>query len=141
MSETGDIVTVQLSHMNFGETYFIEVSSPATNLFGIGRYALSVTDNGRSVVSASSLPAILRGPYDSLSAGDLAGLLSDVGGVLFQNGVANLNVTFLTAEPLSSEPGYPASSEYRMIAGLNGTGDVDMYRVQAPQAGSAGSSY
>jgi predicted Zn-dependent protease len=139
-SETGDIVTVQLSHVNPAATYFIEVSSPATNVFGIGRYALSVTYNGRSVVSAASLPAILRGPYDSLSAGDVAGLLSDVGGVLFQNGIANLNVTFLTAEPLSSEPGYPASSQYRMIAGLNGTGDVDMYRVQAPQTGSAGSS-
>jgi Matrixin len=140
LSETGDILTVQLSHVNFAETYNIEVSSPATTVFGIGRYALSVTYNGRSVVNASSLPAILRGPYDSLSAGDLAGLLGDVGGVLFQNGVANLNVTFLTAQPLSSEPGYPTNSEYRMIAGLNGPGDVDMYRVQAPQTGSAGSS-
>jgi hypothetical protein len=126
--------------VNFAETYYIEVSSPATDVFGTGRYALSVTCNGRSVVSASSLPAILRGPYDSLSAGDLAGLLGDVGGVLFQNGIANLNVTFLTAEPLSSEAGYPANSEYRMIAGLNAPGDLDMYRVQAPQTGSAGSS-
>jgi hypothetical protein len=139
-SETGDIVSVQLSHVNPWETYYIEVSSPAANNFGIGRYALSVTYNGRSVVSAASLPAILRGPYNSLTAGDLAGLLSDVGGVLFQNGVANLNVTFLTAEQLSSEPGYPASSQYRVVAGLNGPGDVDIYRVQAPQTGAAGSS-
>ena len=87
-SELGDIVTVQLPSVQPLQRYYIEVDSPATDVFGIGRYALSVTYDGRSLVNPASLPPILRGPYDSLSAGDLAGLLSDVGNVLFQNNLA-----------------------------------------------------
>ena len=32
--------------------------------------------------------------------------------MLFQNGLVNTNDTFLTAEPLSSQPGYPANTQY-----------------------------
>ena len=74
-SDVGDIVSVHLPNVNPFQRYYIEVDSPAQNVFGIGRYALSVTFDGRSLVNPASLPAILRGPYDSLSAGDIAGLL------------------------------------------------------------------
>ena len=110
------------------------MSSPATNVFGVGRYALSVTYDGRSLVKPASLPAILRGPNDSLTAGDIAGLPGGVSNILFQNGLVNANDTFLTAEPLSSEPGYPASSEYQVMASLEGGSAVDIYRIQAPTA-------
>ena len=88
-SDLGDIVSVQLPNVNPFQQYYIEVDSPATDVFGIGRYALSVTYDGRSLVNPASLPAILRGPYDSLSAGDLAGLLGDAGDVLFNNDPAH----------------------------------------------------
>ena len=94
------------------------MDSPAQDVFGIGRYALSVTFDGRSLVNPASLPAILRGPYDSLSAGDIAGLLIDPAGVLF-NSDLHTNVTFLTAEPLQSRPGYPADTSYDTVASLN----------------------
>ena len=133
-SDLGDIVTVQLPSVQPFQRYYIEVDSPATDVFGTGRYALSVTYDGLSLVNPASLPPILRGPYDSLSAGDLAGLLSDVGNVLFQNNLLDLNDTFLTAEPLSSQPGYPANTQYNVVASLDGIFDVDIYRIQAPQA-------
>jgi hypothetical protein len=133
-SDLGDVVSVQLPSVNPFQTYYIEVSSPATDAFGTGRYALSVTYNDRSIVNPASLPSILQGPYDSLSAGDLAGLLGDVGNLLFQNGILDLNNTFLTAEPLSSQPGYPSNTQYNVVASLNGPSAVDMYRIQAPQA-------
>jgi hypothetical protein len=101
-SDLGDIVTVQLPNVQLFERYYIEVSSPSTDVFGVGRYALSVTYDGLSLMNPASLPAILRGPYDSLSAGDIAGLLGAVCNILFQNGLVNLSDTFLTAEPLST---------------------------------------
>ena len=68
------------------------------------------------------------------SAGDLAGLLSDVTNLLFQNNILDPNNTFLTAEPLSSQPGYPTSSQYNVVASLNSVFPADFYRIQAPQA-------
>ena len=135
-SDLGDIVTVHLPSLKLLQRYYIEVSSPAPDVFGVGRYALSVTYDGLSLVNPASLPPILRGPYDSLSAGDIAGLLGGVGNVLFQNGLLDVNDTFLTAEPLSSEPGYAASSQYNVVASLGGGSAVDIYRIQAPTASS-----
>ncbi len=137
-SELGDVVTVQLPNIQPFKRYYIEVDSPATDVFATGRYALSVTYDGLSVVQPTSLPPILRGPYDSLSAGSLAGLLSGAGNVLFQNGLLNANDTFLTAEPLSSQPGYPASTQYDVVASLDGDTDGDFYRIQAPEALAGG---
>jgi hypothetical protein len=131
-SELGDIVTVQLPKAVCSQTYYIEVCTPATNVFGTGRYALSVTYNGRSLVNPASLPSILSGPYDSLSAGDLAALLTDAENVLFQNNL--LNFTFATADPLSSEPGYPADTQYSVAASLNPLFGVSVFSIQAPQS-------
>ena len=131
-SDFGDDVSVQLRSVQPFQHYYIEVSSPATGVFATGRYALSVTYDGLSIVNPADLPPILSGPYDSLSAGDLAGLLSDVGSVLFQNNVLDINTTFLTADPLSSQPGYPANSQYNIVDSLNSPFAVQYYRIQAP---------
>ncbi len=133
-SEMGDIVSVQLPNVQPNQHYYIEVSTPATNVFGTGRYALSVTYNNRTLVNPASLPPILRGPYDSLSALDLSALLSNVGDILFQNNL--LNFTFATADPLSSQPGYPADTQYSTVASLGPIFGVDVYQVQAPQSAS-----
>jgi hypothetical protein len=132
-SDTGDIVSVQLPNVNPFEHYYIEVNSPAQDVFGIGRYALSVTYDNRSIVNPASLPPILRGPYESLGAGDIAGLLSGVGDLLFNSNVIPNN-TFATATTLQSRPGYVADSSYDTIASLSGRYDVDFYKIQAPQA-------
>lgn len=138
-SELGDVVTVQLPKVDPFERYYIEVASPATDVFGLGRYALSATFDGLSVVNPSSLPAILQGPYDSLSADDIAGVINDSSNVLFGSGL-DLNSTFLTAEPLSSAAGYPANTQYNTVASLGTASAVDFYRIQAPQTtgGQAG---
>ena len=131
-SDFGDVVSVQLPNVQPFQHYYIEVSSPATDVFGTGRYSLSLTYTGRSLVNPANLPPILSGPYDSLSAGDLAGLLSGVGSVLFQNNVFDINTTFLTADPLSSQPGYPSNSQYNIVDNLSRPVDADYYRIQAP---------
>jgi predicted Zn-dependent protease len=135
-SDLGDIVTVQLPAVDPFEQYYIEVTSSAMDVFGVGRYALSATFDGRSLVNPSSLPSILQGPYESLSADDLAGVLTDTSSLLFQSGLDD-NSTFLTAKPLSSQLGYPAHTQYTVVSSLDSTNSVDYYRVQAPPA-SAG---
>ena len=47
-SDLGDVVSVTLPHINPFGRYYIEVTSPSQNVFGIGRYALSVTFNNRT---------------------------------------------------------------------------------------------
>jgi Matrixin len=132
-SDVGDIVSVQLANLNPFEHYYIEVESPAQNVFGTGRYALSVTFNNRSIVNPASLPAILRGPYDSLSAEDIAGLLAGESGLLINSGIVPNN-TFITATPLETRPGYPADSSYDTVASSSGRNDVSIYQIQAPEA-------
>ena len=129
----GDVVTIHLPSVRLGQRYYIAIDSPAQGDSGIGRYALSVTFDGRSTVDPASLPAILRGPYDSLRAGDIAGLLTGVVGLLFQTDL-HTNDSFLTAQPLESRPGYPTDTRYDIVASLSDTFDTDVYRVTAPQA-------
>jgi hypothetical protein len=129
----GDVVSVQLANVNPFERYYIRVDSPAQSAFGTGRYAMSVTFDGLSLVNPASLPGILRGPYDSLGAGDIAGLLSNPLGVLF-NSSLHTNDTFLTAEPLQTQPGYPANSHYDEVGSLIGPLGAEFYRIRAPQA-------
>jgi Matrixin len=131
-SDFGDIVSVQLPNVNPLKHYYIEVNSASQDVFGTGRYALSITFNNRSIVNPASLPAILRGPYDSLGAGDIAGLLSGVGSLLVNSIVPNN--TFVTATQLQSRAGYLANSSYSTVASLSGKYDVDIYQIQAPQA-------
>jgi hypothetical protein len=135
-SELGDVVSITLPNVSPSQRYYIQVSSPAQGVFGTGRYALSVTFNGLSLVDPNSLPGTLAGPYDSLSAGDLAGLLLNPLGVLFNSNL-HTNFTPLTAEPLQAQPGHPANSRYQTVASLGYLSGAEYYQIRAPQA-SAG---
>ena len=128
----GDVVSVDLPSVNLFQHYYIEVASPAQNVFGTGRYALSVTYNNLSLVNPASLPALLSGPYDSLSAGDLAGLLLDADDVLFQLGQLT-NISFLTADPLQNQPGYPVDTRFQTVTSLSYAGQESFYQITAPQ--------
>ena len=132
-SGVGDDLSITLPSVDPFQHYYIEVSSPAQNVFGIGRYALSVTFNGRTLVNPSSLPSILAEPYDALSSGDLAGLLVAPTAILF-NSTLETDSTILTADPLQPEAGYPTNSRYVAVAGLGYLSDTEFYQIRAPQA-------
>ncbi len=129
----GDDISVQLANVNPFARYYIQVDSTAQNALGMGRYALSVTFDGRSLINPASLPTILRGPYDSLAAGDIAGLLINPLSVLF-NSTLHTDATFLTAQPLQTQAGYAANTHYDTVASLTGLLGSEFYRIQAPQA-------
>ena len=128
----GDTVSVELPRVNPFGRYYIEVDSPAQNVFGTGRYALSVTYDARSIVNPASLPAISRSLRQS-SAFDIAGLFNDVTGVLFQADQL-LNKTFLTADPLQSEPGYPVDTRYQAVSSLSRSKRCKLLSAHGPPA-------
>jgi hypothetical protein len=129
----GDTISVHLAANNpLAQRYYIRVSSPRNDLFGIGRYAVAVTfDN--LVINPTALPAVLRGPYDTLSQADLSQILSNPGDAFFNNDF-HTNDTFLTSEALTGRAGYPANTRYDHVASLIDNLDADVFRIQAPQA-------
>jgi hypothetical protein len=131
----GDIVSVQLPQSNpLAHRYYIKVDSPATDMFAIGRYALSVTFDGRLLVDPNSLPAILRGPYDALTnANDMAQLFSNPTNVFFNSDLGT-NQTFQTGQVLSSTPGYSQDMHYQQVASLSSVTDVNYFSIPASGA-------
>jgi hypothetical protein len=134
-SDFGDIVSVRLPQSNpLAQRYYIKVDSPVNTLFAIGRYALTVTFDSRLLVNPTSIPGIVRGPYDDLTnANDMAQLFSNPTNVLF-NSQLSTNVTFQTAQVLESTPGYPQDMNYQQIASLNGIADAAYYQIPASRA-------
>jgi hypothetical protein len=131
-SAFGDTVSVQLPQSNpLANRYYVEVDSGAADLFGIGRYALSVTFDGRLLVDPNTLPATLRGPYDDLTnENDMAQLFSNPTNVFF-NGDLHTNNTVQTAEVLTSTPGYAQDMRYHKVASISDLTDMNYYRIPA----------
>jgi hypothetical protein len=132
MNVFGDIVSVRLPHINpLASRYYVKVDSAANDVFGVGRYALTVAFDDRLLVDPGSFPPILRGPYDTLTnENDIARLFSDPTNVFFNDDLHN-NRTFLTAEVLQSTPGYMPGTHYDKIASITDDQDIHYYRLRA----------
>ena len=132
----GDVVTVTLPQLDPFDTYYVEVDSPASDAFGIGRYALAVTfDDTVATAYLDALDAVMRGPYDLLeNPQDLADLFHIPALVYFNNDF-HTNDTFATATPLESRPGFGPDTQYEMVESLIDSVDADFYRVRSPSDG------
>jgi hypothetical protein len=131
-SDFGDTVTVHLNESSSNATYYLEVRGATQDIFGIGSYGLATTFDAANKVSASNLDTVLRGPYQALSPNDLATLLTNPNEVLINNG-QNEGSTV----QLSPMPGYAQNSRYDTVGSISTPADVDMYRVQTPNAPSS----
>jgi Matrixin len=134
-SEFGDVVSVRLPQTDLSaHRYYVKVESAVEGLFGIGRYGLAVTFDGRVLTPyLDLLPAVLRGPYDTLtSENDISQLFRSPTGVLLNNDL-HTDDSFLTAGLLPSVLGYPTDARYDLLASLSDGTDVDIYRIRAPQ--------
>jgi hypothetical protein len=95
-------LTLPLPDAKVSTRYYARVSSPETDVFAVGRYALTFN-------------------LDAVKASGTAAVLLDLG----------TNDTLLTSDllpPLSSA----SDSRFRVNAKLEGKGDVDTYRLTAP---------
>jgi hypothetical protein len=129
---TGSVLAVRLDQVQPNATYYARVEGAAGDVFGIGRYALAATLDATSDVSPQALDRVMRGPYETLSAGDIDSLLVDPAHT-FLNDAHHSNDTLEHATRLGGRPGHP-NTVLDTIASLSDAADVHFYRVTAPQA-------
>jgi hypothetical protein len=132
---SGAVLTVHLDQVQPNATYYARVEGAAGDVFGIGRYALAATLDATSDVSPQTLDRVMRGPYETLSAGDIDSLLVDPAHT-FVNDAHHSNDTLEHATRLDGRPGQP-DTVLDAIASLSDASDVHLYRVTAPR-GEAG---
>jgi hypothetical protein len=128
----GDTLTVTLPHVKAGSTYYVRAQGATQDEFGVGRFGLAVTF-GEMEISAAQISAVLRGPYDTLSAAQIAQVFHNPEGHL-RTGYPVHN-TLGTALPLTTTLGYPTSQHYEVIDHL-GEGQPAYYEIQTPQSPS-----
>jgi hypothetical protein len=130
-SDFGDIVTVHLNQSSPNATYYLEVRGATQDVFGIGSYGLAVTFDAANTVPPSNLDEVLRGPYQALSPNDLATFLIDPNHVLFNSGRNDGS-----AVQLSPTLGYAQNTHFETVGSIATASDVDLYRIQPPNAPS-----
>jgi hypothetical protein len=128
----GDVVTVSLSHVVAGSTCYVRVAGATQDSFSIGRYGLAVTF-GEMETSAAQISAVLRGPYETLSASQIAQVFHNPEGRLHTS--YPLHNSLSTALVLPTTTGYEADEHYEVIDHL-GEGQTDYYQIQAPTSDS-----
>jgi hypothetical protein len=125
----GDTLTVTLPRVTAGSTYYVGVQGATQDEFGVGRFGLAVTF-GEMEISAAQISAVLRGPYDTLSAAQIAQVFRSTEGYL--NTGYPVHNTLGTALALTTTPGYSPSQHYEVIDHL-GEGQPAYYEIQTPQ--------
>jgi hypothetical protein len=128
----GGVVSVRLPRSAPGETYFVVVRAAPGTPAGVGRYGLGVTFDGLVRPAATSLAGVLRGPFDTLEADELAALFANPRGAVYGDD-AGTDDDPGNAGELPQMPGFPEATRYGITASLASAADVDQYVVRAPQ--------
>jgi hypothetical protein len=128
----GDTVTVTLPHIAAHSTYYVRVAGATQDVFSIGRFGVAVTF-GEQETSAAQIAAVLRGPYDTLSADQIAQLFHNPEGRLHTGYPVHNSIS--SALVLTTTPGYTADQHYEVIDHLN-EGGASYYQIQAPPSAS-----
>lgn len=131
-SATGDVLQVTLNNLTEGATYFVRVQAAQQDVFGVGRYGLSVRFNNTSSVADSVIDELLRGPFTGLDATAIDRFFRNSGDVLVsEEEVAD---TPASAVALTGTAGY-SGTRFESVGSITKAEDVDVYRVVAPAAG------
>jgi hypothetical protein len=132
----GDVLTVHLDGISSGAPLYVSIGAAGASPFGIGHYGLAVIFDPASLIPLANVDAVLRGPYESLPAGDLEEIFSNPSGVFFNND-GHASDTFATAVVLTSAPGYAANSHYQALGSLADDSDINFYQVTSPKTKAA----
>ena len=81
-------------------------------------------------MTPSTLDTVLRESYRYISPENLAALMKDPAGVLFQYGAGSDTLT--TVQSLEPLGGYASHARYHATASIVGPGEVDTYALWAP---------
>jgi hypothetical protein len=131
----GDTITVHLDQVSPNTVYYLRVQAAVKDVFATGRFGLAATFDDTLETSADQLSAVLRGPYETLPAGQIDAIFRNPDQALLQAESSN-HGSLASALVLTTSPGYAANRHYEIIDNISG--DPAYYRVQAPR-GPAGS--
>ncbi len=134
-SITGDILQLTLDDLEPDNVYYIQIESATPDVFGIGRYGLSVRFDEISSVPDDLIEQLLTGPYELLNANQIDAFFRNSGNVLFEREF-RANDTFTRAVGLVQSPGYAQNPRFERLASLSNRWDVDVYSLIAPQGTS-----
>lgn len=127
---TGDILQVKLTGLNSGQRYFVRVEAATQDVFGIGRYGLSVRLDKTSSVSDQTIDRLLRGPFETLGPNAIDAFFRANGDVLL-NADTGGNDLLGGATAIT-----PKGGRFEAVASLAKSEDVDFYRIVAPTGGN-----
>jgi|GEM_PF-5662439 len=137
--DTGDTLQLTLPHVDPTTSYYVKIQGAAHDVFGVGEFALAVTFDTRSTVSADELDKVVRESYTYLSPEDLNAIFLNPQGALFNND-HHTNDTFATATHLEPAGAYGVDAPVRTTASLGDPTDVDFYQFETPSILSDSSS-
>jgi hypothetical protein len=126
-------VTIQLAAANPGSTYYVEVQAAAPGAFDSGRFGLAVSFHNDEELEGLSVDSVLRGPYESLTADQIAELFAvesegvSAGGQVPGNSLA-------TAVALATTPGFAPNTHFQAVADMRQLPTQGYYSFQAPAA-------
>jgi hypothetical protein len=128
----GGAITVQLAAASPGSTYYVEVQAATPGPFDSGRFGLAVSFHNDGEVSASQVDTVLRGPYESLTADQIAQLFGESEGVSAGGQVPGNSLA--TAVALATTPGFAPNTRFQAVADMRQLPTQGYYRFQAPAA-------
>ena len=126
----GSTLRITIPNAIPGQKYYLRVESAANDVFGIGRFGVGVTMNGRLTSRTDMIDGVLRGPYDGLSPSELEKLLIPARSTLL-NDDGGTDDDFPNAIRLRSDQEGATITHFGMIASLATQSDVDYYRFRA----------
>jgi hypothetical protein len=132
----GGAVTIPLAAASPSSTYYVEVQAATPGPFDSGRFGLGVSfhngEQDEDEVSASQLDSVLRGPYETLTADQIAQLFGEsegnsAGGQVPGNSLA-------TAVALTTTPGFAPNTRFEALTDMSQLPTQGYYSFQAPVA-------
>lgn len=127
---TGDVLEVHLDGTSARQTYYLKVEGATQDVFGVGRYGLSVRFDKTSSTSDRVIEQLLSGPFDALGPDAIDAFFRNSGDVLL-NAEEGHNETPSSAQPLAATAGY-GGTRFEAVASLAKKEDVDVYSLSAP---------
>jgi hypothetical protein len=132
----GDTLSSSLGAASPGNTFYVEIQAAAPGPFDSGRFGLAVTFKGSEKVSASQIDSLLRGPYEALTADQIARKFQESED--FSAGGQVPGYQLATALPLTTTSGFALDTRFQAVAPMRNMPERGYYSLQAPAATGGG---
>jgi hypothetical protein len=130
----GGAVTIPRVAASPGSTYYVEVQAATPGPFDSGRFGLAVSFRNDQEASTSQVDSVLRGPYESLTADQIAQLLGESEGVPAGAGGQAPGNSLATAVALATTSDFSPDTRFETVVGMGQLPTQGYYRFQAPAA-------